>query len=427
MKTKLFLILFLSYVSVTYGVTTYLKVHVHNNTLADQTVRITHTYAFESQETIGPQTISAGDTYTFDLTFTNDAEDDDGHFGNFFGPCNLDVLLNTQAIGNTIFQGGDETWHTLRNVQQSENPTEAEFSADTGGANPWFLPRISEDEELGGTGTNGEGQLNLKNQVFREGVDRITTAITNSGGGGGGGGGVTTQSEALALQQNTLFATSEATESPTLASMAASGNSAASDLAALWGSVPTERGYSVDPGDGPNIAGAGILAIQMPAAFGGAIVDFNPFTETRLGPLASWFRTATEWLVALLFAGWMFQQFYDWMKASAATRQATGNPIAAGSGAQATALLMAGVITVAVLVGATALFAWGFDSLDVSGMIGHMTENPLATIPTGIVWMLDQVLPVDFLLSVFVAKIAFSMLAGKLFAIMAAVVRWAIA
>lgn len=181
---------------------------------------------------------------------------------------------------------------------------------------------------------------------------------------------------------------------------------------------PSGTPWASSAGSKPN------LAVTFPAAFGGAEVDFNPFREDRLGPIAGWFRTATAWLTLVLLGGWVWTQMGEWIRGFSTIRQATGNAVVGGTGAQGTALVAAGLITTAIVVAVTGLVAWGFGDITITTISTTVTTNPLAGMGAGALWMVDQLLPVATLLTALVARITFNMYAAGLFSTCAAVIRF---
>lgn len=191
---------------------------------------------------------------------------------------------------------------------------------------------------------------------------------------------------------------------------------AGSDSAFASAGLPSPVSYS--DGVAPN------LSITFPAAFGGAVVDLNPFSSERFGGVASWFRTATLWLAVVLFGQWFWGQLGDWIKGVATTQQAKGNTVVAGTGGQATALVAAGLMTTAIIAAIVTLLAFSFNGIGVAFVNSSLAQNPLATMASGSLWMLNQLLPVSTLLSLLVAKVAFNMYAAPIFSGCAAIVRF---
>lgn len=246
----------------------------------------------------------------------------------------------------------------------------------------------------------GGGSGGITDAVFKEGVDKLVTqnadgaAMAKAGLGAKGLGDAATSS------------------------MGGEGTAAKAQASAVIGSAPTGVGYSLSAGGAPT------LAVTMPSQFGGGTFDFNPFSSDRFAAVCSWFRAATAWLTIALLAGWVWTQMGEWVRGFSTVPQAKGNPIVGGTGAQATALTAAALMTTAIVAALTALVGWSFGDINVPSLIGSITTNPMATIPAGALWMLDQVFPVATMLTALVARIAFNVYASALFAGCAAVVRF---
>jgi len=185
--------------------------------------------------------------------------------------------------------------------------------------------------------------------------------------------------------------------------------------------IPTSNPHT------PDVSGdAAFLAITMPAAFGGQTIDFNPFAAGRLGGVASWFRSATAWLVLMLLAYFIFQETKQFFMASAAANQAKGNPLVGGTGAQGTALFAAGVITAFFVTFVTALMSWTFGDITIPSLITNMSTNPLSGAPAHMLWFLDQFLPIATILSAFIARVSFPMYGQALYGVFITALRFVI-
>jgi len=249
--------------------------------------------------------------------------------------------------------------------------------------------------------TNPSAQIDLvTNAVFREGIDKL-----------------------YQIQKDKIDSDKKAEESA-LASVVTAGNSstsagvaAKSAVQALYGQGITGLSISTDNG-------APDLTVSMPSAFGGATFDFNPFSNARFAAVCSWFRTATAWLVLVLLGTYIWSQVAEWTRGFSTIRQASGNAVLGGTGAQATALVAAGLMTVAVVVSITAILAWSMGDITLTFIKASALTNPLSGIPSGVFWMLNQVLPVTTIISAAVARMSFNMYAAPLFAGCAAVVRF---
>jgi len=174
----------------------------------------------------------------------------------------------------------------------------------------------------------------------------------------------------------------------------------------------------------PGGGSSAFLSVTMPAAFGGQTIDFNPFLESRMGPLAGWFRYAIQWVTLLLLGTWFFNEFKQYLFAMSTARQADGKPALAGTGAQVTALINAGLITAAVVVAVTAFMAWSFNSIDVASLLTNATTNPLLGMAGNVYWFLDQALPLATILACAVFRFMFLVAGNLLFGVFFTVVRF---
>jgi len=254
-------------------------------------------------------------------------------------------------------------------------------------------------------------------ELFREGVEKIVNAA-----GGGGGGAGSPHTEALSAgQAATLDASEVGTATPTIAARSAAATAAGTSVnSALGAASATAKGYTITSSDSVPSA----FAIALPERMGGITFDLNPFREDRLGGVISWFRTACNWLCVAALGAWVWKQFADWIKALNVTRQAQGNAVAAGTGAQATAFAAAGLIFAVILGAFAALAGYAFDGMNFASLLGPVTTNPLVAMGSGAFWMLDKCLPVATLITAFVAKLAFERFATGIFAVAATVIRF---
>lgn len=247
-------------------------------------------------------------------------------------------------------------------------------------------------------------------ELFREGVEKIVGAVSAAPSGGGGTGG-------------SVDYTALAAGNPSTGTQSAAGAAKSTELVTSLGNASaTSKGYSVDGGSSV----PSVFSITIPHMMGGATFDMNPFRDDRLGPIAVWFRGALQWLSVTLLGGWVWKQFSEWLKAFNMTQQAKGNPIAAGTGAQATAFAAAGIISAIVLAAVAALVGFSFDSISLSSLIGGVTTNPLTGMASASLWMLDKCIPVGTLLTCFTAKIAFERFAAGIFAAASTAIRFVV-
>lgn len=234
----------------------------------------------------------------------------------------------------------------------------------------------------------------LTNSVYREGVDKIVQPAKDY-----------FDKHQAALDAN-----------PASGAAASAGVSAGSAVAALFPSAPAA---SITAS-----ASAPTLTVAMPAKFGGATFDFNPFASDRFASICTWFRTATAWLCLVTLGVWIWSHLGEWVRGFSTIRQATGNPVVGGTGAQATALVAAGLMTVAVVTALAALLSWSFGDITIISIRSMAGTNPLAAMPAAVLWMLDQLFPVVTMVTCFIARLTFNMYAAPLFATCSAVVRF---
>lgn len=209
-----------------------------------------------------------------------------------------------------------------------------------------------------------------------------------------------------------------ATAAATAVSGATTAGTAAGSAAAGWFSANTPATMV------PTLeTETGILAITMPAEFGGKTFDMNPFTSDRMGGVISWFRAATAWAALVTLGVWVWLQTKGWLDMFSGVQQAKGNTVA-GTGGQATAFIAAGLMTAAIVTGVTGMLGWAFGDISFPAIRAAAMTNPLTSMPTKAAWMLDQVFPVATLVSCLLARLSFNMYAAPLFATCQAVVRF---
>lgn len=248
-----------------------------------------------------------------------------------------------------------------------------------------------------------EGGHGLTADIYREGVEKIVSEV-RKGGGGGSGGGDGVDHEGIAG------------DNPTSGETSSAGNSAASAASSAWGSVSLPV---------PSVSGSPPL-FTITDPFTGTVVDLNPFTSERFGPTAAWLRSLAIYLLVAGFALYAVNVASQTVKDAAQARQAKGNPVMAGTGAQATALLAAAAITVAVLGLIVGLAAWKDISLSGSGgtIIAVLGVNPFGSAPAGVVWMIDQIWPIATSIAVLLGKISFRVVATGAYVTAATVIRF---
>jgi len=318
-------------------------------------------------------------------------------------------LEGIESVNDTVKSTGDATKNAVDKVatavwEAGKKNTEAVDKAatavwDSGTKVVEAVNKVRAAVDL----TKGElsGKLTTianRQTTTNEKLDEIKTAIEAQG----------TDTEAAQTAADAATATA-ATNSTT----------AISAMSGIVTTAPTALGYT------PDTTGSGsFMSITMPPEFGGATVNFNPFAEGRMAPLAAWLRAATQWAILGLLGYYIFTEIKATFGAAGASQQAKGNTIAAGTGGQATSLIAAGLITAAMVALATGLFAWGFNGITAGVLVTNMTTNPLVAVPANIIWVIDQVFPVATAIAAFIARVSFPLYSTALYATYNTVVRF---
>lgn len=358
----------------------------------------------------------------------------------------------TYADGVDGTSGATGTVTPPSTVANPSGPSSATPSLPPGASSPLSpsqsvtppLPSSAPTQQTQADGTNAI--LNAINGL--KGAVQQNTAVTAAAGGTGGSGtdmsgvesrldtanahlnAIETATEALRTKQDyddekDAATTTAGTKASDGVSAGTSAGTAATGIVnSKGGSAPSGLGYTPSEGDSGY---ASSLIVSFPAAFGGASVNLNPFSNSGMMTVAHWFRSACAWLAYALLGVFIWKEMSEWIRGASAARQATGNTVFAGTGAQATALTNAVLITAAAVVLFTAAMAWSLDSISFSFLRTNALTNPLAGMPAVALGMLCEVLPVATLISCLIARFTFNFYASALFATYSAVVRFFIA
>lgn len=207
-------------------------------------------------------------------------------------------------------------------------------------------------------------------------------------------------------------------ERPDTASMQASGNTAKADM---QNGLPNPAAMAtIDPGSGS----APTLTVQMPAAFGGKTFDLNPFQSSRFATIAAWFRTATAWLVVILFGLNAGQTLQSMVIGLGTVQQARGNAVLGGTGAQATAAIAATIISTVTISAVVAVVGYAVGQFSFGSILTASGINPLNGMPATVLWMIDQLLPVAMIVTALVARLTFNLYAIRIYSGVVAFVRF---
>jgi len=353
------------------------------------------------------------------------------------GPFKVGLLVPS-SLGDGIWEARDLDSGTTIPIGTALEVREGSTEPDFPPATPLPDPGTEGIPQANGVNTEGGTQVSIWNAptgstvdaerldklTFKQGTDRLEKAIGDSakkivtavGAGNAKLDAIGTKLDALKTNADEQ-ATAKAAN-PGAGVAAGQGSTAKSEATSLFGTVPSSLGYTPGSGTAP------VLAVTMPEQFGGKTFDLNPFTESRLGGVAAWFRSACAWLAIVTLGVWVWSEIGSWVRGLSNLRQAQGNAVVGGTGAQATALVAATAITVAVVAGVAALLAWGFSGINLGTLLGSVSTNPLVGIPATVLWMLDTLLPVGTIITCVVARMCFNLYASSVFAGAAAVVRF---
>lgn len=282
----------------------------------------------------------------------------------------------------------------------------------------------------------------LTADLFREGIDKVITFQATSASAGtnvsisNAGRNMTgNNSDDVAAIQNGLKNGTAGAQYTDVVSNGLGGGSgfldfmiskaeekSAAELApiesAIPGGVPGSLGYDVTGGSAPSI-----FDISFGPKLGGVTINMNPFTEARLGGVASAFRQALAWLTLMLLGIWVWRELDRNTKQIGCAPQAKGNTYA-GTGGQLTSTLAAVLISAVVVVFFTALVSWAFGDITFSSIRASMTTNPMSGFSEGAMYCLDKLFPIATMISALVARLAWHMYSVPLFVGAQAIVRF---
>lgn len=325
----------------------------------------------------------------------------------------LPGLKFDSAGGNWI-----ATTSTPVTVGQTVTPAETVFTptvvtpptATTTGTTPIpasmgtiVAPKVGPTSSVTPTGAGGtvwrntSGGASLSETVFMEGIDRITDSTK---------------------QQNEVAGA--------VLGAKGLGTDATSAMAAAGAAKKTEAQNAI-PGAATittTMGGSGTAPATLFTLAGNKTVDWDPFASGRFAGLASWFKSAIRWATLGWFYGWVWLQMGTWIRGFSFAPQAKGNPVVAGTGAQATALIAAGLITTAVIGGTTTLLAFAFGDLTYGNMLSLFGTNPFDGLASGALYFLNAFFPLATICTVFLARISFHMYAASVFAGVTTLIRF---
>jgi len=207
----------------------------------------------------------------------------------------------------------------------------------------------------------------LNAQVFREGIDKLVASTPTSGGSGM----TKTEFQATAtddIAQAQIDLAGENKNEAYFSALAASKKTLAE--ASVAQAVPTlgTKGEINSP--------TSYLAPTLPYI---GTINLDPASDPEMYKYCTFVKLVTGWALLVAFAWWSWSEFKTIVSGVTTVTQAKGNPVVGGTGAQATALLAAGLIF-AVFLGVPAAY-WLLVTVDTSSL----SSNPFNSAPNTVV------------------------------------------
>lgn len=282
---------------------------------------------------------------------------------------------------------------------------------------------------------------------IRSGLQNIkgdVSVVTGTGGGGGGGGtgsvtvtvdnsgviaavnGVGSKLDTSNAHLQALRNYADAVEAlkdgnPTQAAWSSGGAAAGAGFVDLVGGVPSAAS-SLPSGE----AFADAFKIAIPFGGSAAVVNVNPLSNESMAAVVAWFRAATGWAVLLALARYMWGYIFEFVVGASAANQAKGNALAWGTGEQATAMIAAGALTVAVTTGVTALLSWAFSGLSAGMITSLAASSVMDGMPGVALGFLNAVFPVSTIVTAALTRAVFPMYAASIYGAMASAIRFVV-
>jgi len=255
----------------------------------------------------------------------------------------------------------------------------------------------------------------LTAMVYREGVDKTISFLKSQSANGSAmtfDQFVTTNTEQVAALEKNYYDNPH--EAPTFSDGGA-GAAASSEAQAAINGVVLRLPSSAAPSEPSG------WIINTP--FGA--MDMNPMSYPEVETFVVWQRKAITWVIVVLFEIWLWNYFFKVSVPVSSAPQARGNPIVGGTGAQATSLVAAGLITVAVISLPTLFFAY-VETESFSWYTTTSFEFPqLATSAGSRGWDLaNSVFPVQVALSAIASTLLTLKFGTTLYFSTVAVIRW---
>jgi len=105
--------------------------------------------------------------------------------------------------------------------------------------------------------------------------------------------------------------------------------------------------------------------------------DFDPMHDAQMTTFVTWLKAAIAWMIVILFEWFVWSEFRDVLRGAFNAVPAKGNPVAGGTGAQVTSLIVATAIT-AVLISLPTVYWAAIDS-GIASWVVNLADDPINT------------------------------------------------
>lgn len=245
---------------------------------------------------------------------------------------------------------------------------------------PSYLPTSVPTAGAGSTWPTSTGNTTdserLDKATYRQGIDKLDTKLAQQ---------LEQQkktNEHLEKQAEvaSMTKTAKAEGETAKAEMAGKGGTAKSDAEGAFAGVPVAEAKTAST-SAPDWTFTNDLI---------GTINADPFASGRFSGIASWFRAAFSWLLGILLVTLIAQHAAEAIKGVGNAQQARGNPVVAGTGAQATALVAAGLMTVIILAGVVSIIALAVSDFGFGTITGLFSTNPYSGMSGGVAYLLDK-------------------------------------
>jgi len=234
--------------------------------------------------------------------------------------------------------------------------------------------------------------VDLTGNLYREGIDKLVYAFTAKSTSTSSSGGMTkaefqsTKTDAVA--QGMWEANQAIPEVSEMETQSADARAAAETAVTQVA---------------PSIGSASIPSAPSIFAFavGDVSVDLDPLHDDSIALACAFVKAFTGWALLVTFSWFCWNEFSVVVRSAITAHQAHGNAVVGGTGAQATALVAAGIIA-AIFVGIPAAY-WASITIDFTPLNSNPFNSSHGTPVTAALYLLGCVFPYDVALTLLAA------------------------